>query len=49
MFPEAPILVVGVADPTSAFHAPNESVDVGDLEKAALAEAIAFAMLAERS
>lgn len=49
MFPEAPILVVGVADPTSAFHAPNESVDVGDLEKAALAEAIALRMLAERS
>jgi len=49
MFPDAPILVVGVADPTSAFHAPNESVDIGDLEKAALAEAIAFRMLAERS
>lgn len=48
LFPDAPILVVGAADPGSAFHAPNESVDVGDLERAALSEAIAFRMLAER-
>jgi acetylornithine deacetylase/succinyl-diaminopimelate desuccinylase-like protein len=48
LFPDAPILVVGVADPGSAFHAPNESVDVGDLEKAVLSEAIAFRLLADR-
>lgn len=48
MFPDAPILVVGAGDPTSAFHAPNESVDLADLEKSTLAEAIAFRLLAER-
>ena len=48
MFPDAPILVVGAADPTSAFHAPNESQDLGDLERSVLAEAIAFRLLAER-
>lgn len=48
LFPDAPILVVGAADPTSAFHAPNESQDLGDLERAALSEAIAFRILAER-
>lgn len=48
LFPEAPILVVGAADPTSAFHAPNESQSIADLEKAVLSEAIAFRLLAER-
>lgn len=48
LFPGAPILVVGGGDPTSAYHAPNESQDLGDLEKAALSEAIAFRLLAER-
>ena len=49
LFPDAPILVVGAADPTSAFHAPNESQDLGDLERAVLSEAIAFRLLAERA
>lgn len=49
LFPDAPILVVGCADPTSAFHAPNESQDIGDLEKSTLTEAIAFRLLAERA
>lgn len=48
MFPDAPILVVGAADPSSAFHAPNESQSIADLEKATLSEAIAFRLLAER-
>jgi cysteinylglycine-S-conjugate dipeptidase len=48
-YPNAPILVVGAADPTSAFHAPNESQDLGDLEKVTLSEAIAFRLLAERA
>lgn len=48
LFPDAPILVVGAADPTSAFHAPNESQDLGDLERVVLSEAIAFRLLAER-
>lgn len=46
MFPDAPILVIGCGDPTSAIHAPNESQDLGDVEKATLAEAIAFSLLA---
>ncbi|HEY4607465.1 MAG TPA: M20/M25/M40 family metallo-hydrolase [Acidimicrobiia bacterium] len=46
LFPEAPILVIGAGDPTSAYHAPNESQDLGDLEKAVLSEAIAFELLA---
>ncbi|MGD2102085.1 MAG: M20/M25/M40 family metallo-hydrolase [Acidimicrobiia bacterium] len=45
MFPDAPILVTGAADPTSAFHAPNESQSIADLERAALSEAIAFRLL----
>lgn len=49
MFPDAPILVVGAADPTSAFHAPNESQSIADLEKATLSEAIALRLLAERA
>lgn len=48
-YPGAPILVVGCGDPTSAIHAPNESQDVSDLEKATLAEAIAFRLLAVSS
>lgn len=47
MFPGAPILVKGCGDPTSAIHAPNESQDLGDLEKATLSEAIAFRLLAK--
>lgn len=46
LFPEAPILVIGTGDPTSAYHAPNESQDLCDLEKAVLSEAIAFRLLA---
>jgi acetylornithine deacetylase/succinyl-diaminopimelate desuccinylase-like protein len=46
LFPGAPILVTGCGDPTSAYHAPNESQDIGDLEKSVLAEAIAFSLLA---
>jgi acetylornithine deacetylase/succinyl-diaminopimelate desuccinylase-like protein len=49
LFPEAPILVVGAGDPTSAIHAPNESQDLGDLEKVTLTEAIAFRLLAKQA
>ncbi len=45
LYPDSPILVIGCADPTSAYHAPNESVDLGVIEKSALAEAIAFRLL----
>lgn len=46
LYPEAPILVIGTSDPTSWYHAPNESQDLADLERAVLAEAIAFRLLA---
>lgn len=46
LYPDSPIIVVGCGDPTSSIHAPNESQDVGDLEKATLSEAIAFRVLA---
>jgi len=49
LFPDAPILVVGASDPTSAFHAPNESQDLADLERCVLTEAIAFRLLAEQT
>jgi acetylornithine deacetylase/succinyl-diaminopimelate desuccinylase-like protein len=49
LYPDAPILVVGASDPTSAYHAPNESQDLGDLERAVLSEAIALRLLAERA
>ena len=45
LYPEAPVLVIGCGDPTSSIHAPNESQDIGDLEKATLSEAIAFRLL----
>ena len=48
-YPEAPILVVGCGDPTSAIHAPNESQDIGDLEKSVLSEAIALRLIGERA
>jgi acetylornithine deacetylase/succinyl-diaminopimelate desuccinylase-like protein len=44
--PGAPVLLTGAGDPTSAIHGPNESQDLGDLEKAVLAEAIALRLLA---
>jgi acetylornithine deacetylase/succinyl-diaminopimelate desuccinylase-like protein len=48
-FPDATIVLTGVIDPTSGAHGPNESVDVGDLEKAVLAEAIALRLLGLRT
>ncbi|NND84105.1 MAG: dipeptidase, partial [Acidimicrobiia bacterium] len=46
--PDAEILLTGVCDPTSAMHGPNESVDLEDLRKSALAEALALASLGAR-
>ncbi|MBI4125461.1 MAG: M20/M25/M40 family metallo-hydrolase [Deltaproteobacteria bacterium] len=31
MFPQTPLLMIGLADPTANIHGPNESLDVGDL------------------
>jgi acetylornithine deacetylase/succinyl-diaminopimelate desuccinylase-like protein len=45
-FPEASILLTGVADPASRAHGPNESQDVTELRNGVLAEAIALQLLA---
>jgi cysteinylglycine-S-conjugate dipeptidase len=45
-YPDAPILITGCGDPTSAIHAPNESQDLDDVKKSILAEAIAFRLVA---
>jgi acetylornithine deacetylase/succinyl-diaminopimelate desuccinylase-like protein len=45
-FPKAEILVYGASDEKSQYHSIDESVDLGDLERASLAEALLFAELA---
>ncbi len=45
-FPDAEVLVVGVVDPDSRMHGIDESVHLGDLERAALAEAMLLGRLA---
>ncbi len=45
VFPAATVLVTGVEDPDSRAHSENESVDLAELEKAALAEALLLARL----
>ncbi|MGE2835142.1 dipeptidase [Mycobacterium sp. SMC-4] len=47
-FPEAKILVTGVEDPDTQAHSINESLHLGVLERAATAEALLLAELAER-
>jgi acetylornithine deacetylase/succinyl-diaminopimelate desuccinylase-like protein len=44
--PDAPVILIGAGDPTSAFHGPNESQHLGDLEKSIVAEAVALRLLA---
>lgn len=46
VFPDAAIVMTAVMDPTSSAHGPDESVDLDDLHKAVLAEAIALRLLA---
>lgn len=45
-FPAAEILVYGPSDEQSQYHSVNESVDLGDLERATLAQALLFGGLA---
>jgi acetylornithine deacetylase/succinyl-diaminopimelate desuccinylase-like protein len=47
--PQAAIVLLGVADPTSKAHGPNESLSLDDLRNGILAEAIALRMLGEGS
>jgi acetylornithine deacetylase/succinyl-diaminopimelate desuccinylase-like protein len=44
--PGAPVILIGAGDPTSAYHAPNESQDLADLQKCVLAQTIALQLLA---
>ena len=48
-FPDATLMLTGAADPLSNAHSENESVDVSDLEKSALAEALFLGYLADAS
>jgi len=45
-YPDAAILLTGVADPTSRPHGPDESLDLEELRRGILAEAIALRNLA---
>lgn len=44
-FPDATLLITGVGEPTSRIHGPDESQDLGELERAILAEALALRAL----
>ncbi len=44
-YPDASILLVGAADPTSRYHGPNESLELADLKRAIVAQAIALTEL----
>lgn len=44
-FPEAEILILGASDELSQYHSVDESVDLGELERASLAVALLFAEL----
>lgn len=46
MFPSAEILVIGVEDPDSRAHGPNESLHLGDFARVCLAEALLLANVA---
>jgi hypothetical protein len=44
-FPRASVLLTGVGDPTSRWHAPDESQDLEELRRGCLAEAIALRLI----
>lgn len=46
-YPEATIVLTGVQEPESRIHAPDESLDLDELRRAVLAEAIVLELLAE--
>jgi acetylornithine deacetylase/succinyl-diaminopimelate desuccinylase-like protein len=39
-YPDAELILMGVEEPLALIHAPNESVDPGEIERLALAEAL---------
>lgn len=48
-FPDAEIILMGVEEPLTLMHAPNESVAPSEIQKMALTEAIFLATLGQRS
>lgn len=44
-YPDAEVALVGVSDPTSRYHGPNESLEISDLESAIVAQAVTFDLL----
>ena len=46
-FPDATLMLTGAGDPLTNAHSEDESVDLGDLEKSCLAEALFLGYLAE--
>jgi acetylornithine deacetylase/succinyl-diaminopimelate desuccinylase-like protein len=46
-FPRAEILITGVEDPDTRAHSANESLHLGDFERACLAEALLLARLGD--
>ena len=48
-FPDSQILITGAEDPDSRAHGPDESVHLGDLRNAILAEALMLAALDRRT
>jgi acetylornithine deacetylase/succinyl-diaminopimelate desuccinylase-like protein len=48
-FPDAAILITGVEDPSSGAHSENESLHLGEFERACLAEALFLGYLGEAS
>jgi acetylornithine deacetylase/succinyl-diaminopimelate desuccinylase-like protein len=46
LYPDAPIVLTGVADPLSRAHGPDESQDLDELRRGMLAEAIVLRLLA---
>jgi acetylornithine deacetylase/succinyl-diaminopimelate desuccinylase-like protein len=47
-FPDAEVLITGVEDPDTRAHAPDESLHLGDFERACLAEALLLHRLGDR-
>jgi acetylornithine deacetylase/succinyl-diaminopimelate desuccinylase-like protein len=47
IYPDAAVLLIGVADPTSRYHGPNESVALRDIVSAAAAQSFALCKLGE--
>ncbi len=45
-FPRASLLLTGASDPASRIHGPNESVDLAEISRSALAEAVALRVMA---